>query len=378
MTGAIKFGLQLRPLDTWFFRDGTPFSADGAPQEDVNSLFPPHPATVAGAVRAWLALHNGWNGRDRWSPEICEVLGDGPDELGKVSLECPFILRCGRPLFRAPRHLLGTTSAVGWKPRVLLRPGNPVLCDLGDDVRLPALLDVASGWTDARPGEDIWLNEDGMRAVLKGRLPRDGEVMHSECIWAKEPRIGLERDTTTRTAEEGMLYSSSHVRPGRGVSLGVRIAGVPDRWTRPFGSLVPLGGESRLAEVGEWDGNFSLASGQDPQRHVTLVALSPLDLPQDVYRGRGRLPLTDFGDALVVSACLGRPQRVGGWDSRKRRPVPMKSVLAPGSVLFCELPATPAEDSLPSDGLMRVGARQEWGFGLVAVGRWPCTEEMNP
>ncbi len=44
-------GVQLHPVDTWFFRDGTPFAADSAPQEKLDSLFPPYPPTVVGALR---------------------------------------------------------------------------------------------------------------------------------------------------------------------------------------------------------------------------------------------------------------------------------------------------------------------------------------
>ena len=364
--------VQLRPLDTWFFRDGTPFSADGAPQEDVKGLFPPHPATVAGALRAWLALNNGWGGRGRWSPEVGDVLGDGPTDLGQLSLEGPFLLRDGQPLFRAPRHLLGTASDSGdWKPKVLLRPGEPVQCDLGERVRLPAFPEAESDWADIKVSEDVWIAPDGMRAVLQGQLPAHETVVCSQRLWSEEPRIGLKRDVRTRTAEESMLYSTRHVRLAHGVSLGVRVAGLPARWKTPSGSLIPLGGESRLAECDKWSGNLSLA-GAEVGRCLALVALSPLDLEQDIYRGRRALRLPGLGDAYVVSACLGRPQRIGGWDSLARGPLPMQSVLSPGSVLFCELLKAPTtSDAMADDGVMRIGARREWGFGLVVIGRWP-------
>ena len=58
-------GLQFDPIDSWFFRDGTPFTTNSTPQEDVSSLFPPYPPTVVGALRAALALEKGWPGRGR-------------------------------------------------------------------------------------------------------------------------------------------------------------------------------------------------------------------------------------------------------------------------------------------------------------------------
>ena len=373
-------GLELQPVDTWFFRGGTPFTMGHTPQENVGSLFPPHPPTVAGAFRAALARANGWNGRGRWPREISEVLGDGPDDLGAVSLDGPFLLRGGQPLFRVPRHVLGFSEGPRWKPNAFLRPGDPIACDLGDEVRLPDVAGPSPDDGKLKPGEGWWLTRDGVRAVLRGRLPIDDDLVPDSCLWSEEPRIGLQRDGTTRTAMEGKLYSTRHVRLRRGVSLGVRIGGLPEGWILPVGRLLTLGGESRLAECREWKGEVTLEAPLaeiETAGRVAVVALSPLDLPWDVLSG-GR-PLDAPGSACVVSACLDRPQRIGGWNSIERRPLSLRSVLPPGSTLFCEIadPGRFAEAVSASDGLARIGSRQEWGFGLVGLGVWPRPEEEN-
>lgn len=372
MSDVAKIGVQLRPVDTWFFRDGTPFSARSAPQEDVGAFFPPHPTTVVGAFRALLARSQGWNGRGPWPAELCTVLGDGPGNLGALAVDGPFVLRDEQPLFRAPRHLLGTVDSGKWEPRALLRPGEEsVQCDLGN-VRLPMLPEVGADWSNIKVGEDVWLTADGICAVLRGELPKQEAAVRSQSLWSTEPRIGLKRDAGRRTAEEGMLYSTGHVRMQSAVSLGLRVAGLPDSWRPPDRTLVPLGGESRLAECDQWDGDLAVCVRPKASCRLTLVALSPLNLGHDVYRGHRPLQLPDgLGDANVASACLGRPHRVGGWDSLARRPLPMKSVLPPGSVLFCELPEVPDTGGAFAEGLLRIGDWQEWGFGLVAVGRWP-------
>ena len=362
-------GVRLDPVDTWFFRDGTPFTAQSAPQEDVGSLFPPHPPTLVGALRAALARANGWNGQGQWCSAMCDVLGDGPEDLGAVSFAGPFLLRDAKPLFRAPRHLLGASDSGRWEPRAFLSPGAPVTCDLGDNVRLPELNERT-----LQAGDDEWLTPSGLNAALRGQLPGTDEVESSKCLWSTEPRIGLARDDDTRSAKEGMLYSSRHVRLHRGVSLGVRIAGVPADWTRPFGQLAPLGGESRLAELQEWDSNLHFDAPLDQiknTRRVVLTALSPLDLEQEIYVGK--TPLNGLGGIHVVSACLERPQRVGGWNSGTRRPLALRSVLPPGSALFCEIRDAErfADAVAAGHGTVRIGSRREWGFGIVAPGVWP-------
>ena len=370
-------GVQLRPVDTCFFRDGTPFAADSAPQEGVGKLFPPYPTTVAGALRAALALGNGWHGRGRSPQTICNVLGNGPDDLGSVAFDCPFLLRCGQPLFRAPRHLLGVTDDGRWTPRLILRPGTEVACDLGM-IRLPeaSRTDPEPGDLSLKTGDDEWLTQSGMNAVLRGELPDRGDIVSSGCLWSEEPRIGLEIDRDRRAAKEGMLYSTRHVRPERRVSLGARIAGLPADWTFPFGRLVPLGGEGRLAECTEWKAGATLEApiaAIESGRSIVVIALSPLDLEPDVCDGREELAVAELGGVRVVSACLDRPQRIGGWDSENRRPLPLRGVLPPGSVLFCEVsePIRLRDTVVARDGTARVGARQNWGFGLVALGLLP-------
>lgn len=367
-------GIQLQPVDTWFFRDATPFTARIAPQEQVGSLFPPHPPTVVGALRADLARLNGWNGVGRWPSELCEVLGNGPDDLGKLSFGGPFLLRDEQPLFRAPRHLLGAADSNGWRPAALLRPGSPVVCDLGDSVRLPELPDTTSGIEKLKPGDDAWLTTAGMNAVLSGERPAVSEVVSNEALWAKETRIGLQRERHTRMAEEGMLYSTRHVRPRRGVALGMHVAGVPPEWVRPFDRVSPLGGESRLAACREWTPELRLNAPVKrigSARRVVLVAVSPLDLGEAVHPGA---PIVGLEGARIVCACLERPHRVGGWDSIARRPLPQRSVLPPGSALFCDIADGErfAVDVTADGGLARIGTRQEWGFGLVALGVWPA------
>ena len=226
-------GFRLDPLDTLFFRDGTPFTARSAPQDDVKSLFPPHPATVAGALRAALARANGWDGQGRWPEDIGSVLGDGADDFGVLSMDGPFLLRGDGPLFPAPLHLLGATGPAGWLPRVLLRPGPPAICDLGEAVRLPEAPPGVEATPSLETGDRRWLTSAGMESVLRGECPPAREIVLSDELWSTEMRIGLEREQQTRTAIEGMLYSTAHVRVQPNVSLGARVAGIRSRGRCP-------------------------------------------------------------------------------------------------------------------------------------------------
>ncbi len=85
----------------------------------------------------------------------------------------------------------------------------------------------------------------------------------------------------------------------------------------------------------------------------------------------GERSLEELGGATVVSACLNRRQRIGGWDSIAREPLPLRSFLPAGSVLFCEFPKGDESPIASDDEVVRLGKRTEWGFGLMTIGVWP-------
>jgi CRISPR-associated protein Cmr3 len=375
-------GAQLIPADTCFFGDGVPFSAFG-PQEDVGGVFPPHPPTVVGALRAMLARSNGWDGRKRWPRALDAILGDGPD-LGRFSMMGPVLLHDNQPLVPVPRHVVGMMqageppgAAKRWHPKALLRPGPPMVCDLGDDVRLPHL-PAGSLAPPEQPkvGEGWWLTRSGLREVLAGRVPAASEVLLSAALWAEERRVGLEREHKTRTAKEGMLYSARHIRLHAGVSLGVGIAGIPESWHWPWGTTIPLGGESRLSELAQWDGGVELPVSPPVLAELSghgrllVVALTPLDLDPKLGGDLG-FP-SSWGPVTLVAACIDRPQRVGGWSSLAHQPLALGSVVPAGSVLFCQVEhPQPLARVLANDKPPQLGARQAWGFGVIALGTWP-------
>ena len=372
-------GIQLVPTDTLFFRDGTPFSAGDPPQPGVGRLFPPHPTSVAGAIRATLARCNGWDGQGRWPASLNAILGDGPEDLGKLAFDGPFLLRNDQPLFPAPRHMVGSTVAAEWTPRAFLRPGSGVTCDLGDGVRLPRAPSAEDVLEDRRPADDHWLTQDGMQAALRGVLPTSAEIVSARALWREELRIGLERDGGTRTAREGMLYTTRHVRPLRAISLCVRITGIPGEWKIPVNGLARLGGESRFVELRTWSGDVTIDmpwTRIEASKKVMVMALTPLDLDKAVYPGN---QLDVSSDTRIISACLAGSQRIGGWNSLNRSPLPLRRVLPSGSALFCEVgdPATLRTSVKANGGLMRVGLHQAWGFGRAALGIWPDESEVN-
>lgn len=368
---APAIGLRFEAVDTWFLADGMPSGADLSGGYEQRAVFPPHPATVVGVVRAALARARGWSGHGAWPGELVEALGDGYglDSLGTLAFDGPYLLCDQTPHYPVPAHLLGAAAGDGpWRVQAALRPGEPVRCDLGE-VRLPAPPDTAGDVRPAALGTQ-WLPSADLARVLD-RNPVGVPAVARDVLWQEERRVGIARDADTRTVREQMLYTATHVRPQGRVSIGVRVSGLPVDWRRTLedeveDQLVPFGGEGRIARCRRWDGAPEHLTARPGDRFVA-VALTPLDVGPDIYRGGATL--SELGGATVVSACLPPARQIGGWRSVPRsEPSPLHSFLPPGSVLFCD-GADPERLAMP--GSLRIGQRQRWGFGAVALGPWP-------
>jgi CRISPR-associated protein Cmr3 len=356
----------LIPIDTWFFRDSTSYYMDASPQAGVRGVFPPYPSTVSGAIRAALARDQGWNGAGSWSEELKPVLGHGPDDLGQLTFMGPFVVRDSEPVFPMPRHVVIERTAKGRDRPFFWSPNKrEIFSDLGSSRQFPGR--STPDHVASNPVEGLWLTLAGLRHVLRGELPSQSDLVHRSKLWREEPHIGIQRQLETRTTGEGALYSAHHVRLSAGVGLGVETIGVPDDWSIAPGSMLPLGGESRLAACESWDFELTLeVAPQSPTGWTTLIALTPALVEHSALCGDTELIA---GTGLrVTSACVDRPVRIGGWDSLARQPLRLQNALAPGTTLFCQgdLPRLQV-----ARGMVRLGKRTSAGFGLFAIGATP-------
>ncbi len=374
----------LTPIDAWFFRDGRPYNQGESGQTDVRSLFPPFAPTVVGTLRAALAVGQGWCGRESWADELHPILGNGFDDLGQLQFHGPFLAREDECLFPAPLHLLGcaadhaTLAQPYWLPSEFLAPNliGPVLeSDLGP-VHFPLPIRSKGQRGQLKEPTGLWVTAAGYGRILRGEIPDAETLVPSSALWKSEQRVGLARNHESRAAEEGALYSPEYVRLRRGVELAMLVEGVPEKWEFP--KLIALGGESRMAQCKSRAGELPLLPLPDDiireSKRFTVSLLTPLCLPRD---SSGRLASPMPGQSFpglrgstVVSACVGKPVHIGGWNSLKREPLPLMPYLPAGSAWFCEADPT-ALGSILTSHRRHAGERTAYGFGQIALGAWP-------
>ena len=73
----------------------------------------------------------------------------------------------------------------------------------------------------------------------------------------------------------------------------------------------------------------------------------------------------------LVSACIGKPLKMGGWNStgNPRGPLPLKEVIPAGSVLFMK---NDKKGKAINCHLAHIGKpnTRAWGFGQVVIGKY--------
>jgi len=346
---------QFEPLDTCFFRGAQSFNAgEGG---FLDSQFPPTAQTLAGIVRSSIAESMGvdWETMHRGGQEdIASLIGRSADDCGELRFTGPYLLKSGERLYAVPLHLLYSEKENTWR---ILQPGKDRLKTDRGDLYLPE--PRGKSLEGAKPMERAWLDLVNMQKVLAGGEPK--EFYNEKDMFVLESRAGIARNNQTRQAVDGALYFTRHVRLKEGITLGMGVIGAGN--IKP-GKMVRLGGEGRMAHLYVEEGmNFRPTpswsqplQGLDAQGDMFTIIL----LTHGDFNGESQ-PAFPKGLKLV-SACVGKAVREGGWDYRKRQPKPLKSLVPAGSCYFVQGDITGLEN--------HVGERTSFGYGEIAIGIW--------
>lgn len=393
---------RIEPMDTLFFRGGQPFTAGESGY--LESIFPPTPQTTQGMVRTSILFEQDADikafqgagpctGKSHEDIDLSEELG-GRNGYGKLDLIGPHLLLGDELLFPVPLDLLKQENALG-----LLVPSEQVTqSDLGA-VRFPA-----NDNHGMKTVKGCWITMSGLKSVLLGHAPdiaalyrlfSDDDTLDKKNLvlanW--EPKVGLARDNRTRVSLEGHLYTIAPLRlaqtqSGEQIALAVRVRGIDERLHPTKAVLCRFGGEGKLVKI----------------QSEPMVSDSPDDVAEMIDRNGGRFKIvfttpgrigenwlpSGFEEkaiegvtewhvnlngvqCVLVSACVGKAQQIGGWDLAANKgqggPKPLKSFLPAGSVYFFK---TNVDGKTVVNALndQKIGEDTEIGHGHIYVGTW--------
>ncbi|MCL6478842.1 MAG: type III-B CRISPR module-associated protein Cmr3 [Peptococcaceae bacterium] len=353
----------LEAMDTWFFRDGTPFYMGEASGGEVISRFPPSANSIQGLVRQVLAEGRGWSpGRaDLWPKEL-----GTSDSLGDLILRGPYLNLGGDWWFHTPLCVVKDKKG----NMLRLKPGDRLVITESGKVRLPVVHGLGGEGISA-VGEMI--NRLGLSRVLAGETPSSQELKDPSGLWSEEFRVGIAVDDGPGTVRDEMFYMARHIRPVNGLKVGFLVGGVPDQW-HPCGEMVmPFGGEGRMARVGFKDSEPILPGLPDFERKgdkilftVTLVTPGRYDADTNAVLRIG--PFYNQG-LHCISACIGKLQQTGGWDLANRKPRPLVPIVPAGSTWFYAAGESEFEKVKTYHGRC-TGTFGNYGYGQIVLGTW--------
>jgi len=227
--------LFLRPLDVWLFRDGRPFDAGSAHRAE--SLFPPYPTVIQGALRTHRLLSRGIDLKDKKAIE--EAVGKA-DDFGSLRLRGPYLAKWNGKT--ATRYFPQPADAIVAGSDLIpaqLSDCPSTLKTSAPFARLFGLMQPMS-----KPAEPLWLDEISLGEYLSGK-PVTG-VPASE-LFLREDRVGIGVNER-RVVNEGLLYEAEFIRPQQDVGLLIELDGDYEADWKGGGILL-LGGEGRQAIV---------------------------------------------------------------------------------------------------------------------------------
>lgn len=377
-----------------FRRTGRSFSAGESGYADT--LFPPTPETIQGAIRAAIATH--WDrtltiAEAFQQKDFVDLIGSGA-QYGRFRITS---IALGRRkeggtverLFPAPAFLQKDTKGiVSLQPKQL----DNVQSNMPDGMQYL--------WPGRKTDDKLkpigWLTENDLLKALRKEIPAQEEIVKEEEIRTFEPRLGIGMNNQTKTTQEGLLYQMRMVRMNHtfeseyiyGFVVDVRLAQssenseattpydhfIDDSQTRELlhlpeeGGWVTLGGERRAAhfEIINSPGVDETDHLEQTKKGNLLYLASPATF-EDGWKPVNWQP-KGWKQALPrpIAAAIDRYQPIGGWlltpGSSGGGDKPINRCVPSGSVYFFDKSITVTQPF--TDHGWQIG------YGIAYAGEW--------
>lgn len=349
--------IQIDALDTLFFRDSKTFTKG----EDTwaDTMFPPFPSVIYGALRS------------AYFAENIEELGkaaenDDPTRNLVIKNIC---LKQGNDIYFP--YPLDCVKDKESKQTEILELKKTFLS--GKHTNLNGMKDLLqSSFDTAETVKDSLISSTSLKEYLT--LEDKSPIAHKKSDFIElEPKIGIARSKHTRTSEEGMLYRVGMNRMAKGfnntLSLIIDFEGLE---LLNKEGLMKMGGEGKAVKYKIDEKEEKSISIDKPEitngmfkLYLSTPAIFkngwlPGDINKDTLEGR----INDVKVKLITAA-IGKPVSIGGWDIKRRCPKVMRKAVPAGSVYYFEL----LEGDISNlHGQSISDFNSQEGFGIAYVG----------
>jgi CRISPR-associated protein Cmr3 len=342
----------IEPTEPLLFRTGRPFNAGES--NFAETIFPPTPETLQGALRAMIAVQWGKAQKDK-ARTINEIFNESDilrligRRVGDRNIYGQFRItgltlgwsdektKKVNRLFPMPTHIIQATVKDGDKKTTI--PVRLIPKSISQEMSnhppgKQLLFPELGGKKTAGKSEAIegWLTAQGLqRALSKTGLPDAADIVPAHQIYERESRLGIGMNNATKTTEEGYLYQVQMIRmqPHYGFVVDIHFgedqygdSELPQPEQRTGGLGTPpelaflkegwltLGGEQRAAR-------FEILEAESVAAEQSISQTTPgrlLYFATPTYFKNGWLPATSgILPAKPITAAINRYQPIGGW-----------------------------------------------------------------
>ncbi|MCB0650818.1 MAG: type III-B CRISPR module-associated protein Cmr3 [Saprospiraceae bacterium] len=368
--------IEIKPLDTLFFRDGKPFSMGEETWADSN--FPPHLSVIYGALRTFCATRAG-----KEIPFI-EV-----EEKMKDLVIKGLTFGIGDEVFLPmPLDFSELKNKEEWQKQneknekyydvVRLNPIQNTITSSHSKYQIPFL--IQGDHDKFYENIDNGLLSDSLLKNYLANETSSVKIKKMTDYTVTEAKVGIGRDGLTRTTEEGKLYRVGMTRfksfkdsseKDRQLELFVRIEKQDLELSELKESMVKLGGEGRLVSLDERE---IMEVTIQPDEIILKKGYFKLYLATPaIFTNNSWFPdLSKAGiniKAELVGAIIGKTKSIGGFDMAKRKPKNMYQVIPAGSVYLFKTEHSP-EEIQALQGISVSDQLPEQGFGISYFGNF--------
>ncbi|NLM18369.1 MAG: type III-B CRISPR module-associated protein Cmr3 [Candidatus Riflebacteria bacterium] len=369
--------LFIKPCDIFMPRGNSHFGVNSGDFGQIRIL--PAPSIFAGAIRSFIASTNIEDlkqiekGERPVTEKIAGCLGSlkeskkfpGTFRIGQVCLCRKTKDGSYEPIYRMPSDIVVFEEDHKIASIKHLLPSEPISGIKGSS-ELPktAILQAAN----MKPAGGYWLIKDGFQKYLNGGLPDKGDCIKESDLWKKQMRTGVALNGQTRSAEEGMLYTTECLSFCDGVGFAVEVIGADE--LLPETGLLSLGGEARgavfekIKDFSEPSADFSKIA---EQKRFKLLLTAPAIFPD------GWLPDEQLFPAKLVCASVKGYETLSGWNMVENRPKDAVRTVPAGSVYWFEDfegTASDLQEGLQNYFIPEDKQRYVEGFNKAVIAAW--------
>lgn len=343
--------IRITALDTLFFKDGKPFSMGDETWAD--GIFPPPPSVIYGALRT-------------------AFFGENISELSKANEDNDPTLNL---------HLLNLCYSIGGtkyypSPRDLVLEGKDKKLHLlslsSKKLVSNYLMDshFTTGIKNVESADDYLISNTNLIEYLNGKAGFGGVPINE--IVTSEPKIGIGRDRSTRTASEGKLYRVGMRRLESSKREKLSLEVEFDGFTLSDSGCLKLGAEGKVSHYSNSeDANgigFPFVEAQEVKK-FKIYLLTPAFFENGSEPDLKKEPWSKLSGIKLISAANGKPISIGGFDMKKRIPKEMMKAVPAGSVYYFESADDASGFIKEIHGKSISEYRDKEGFGICYVGK---------